>query len=319
MMHKTLLLAISTTALFAAPKEEPMRSPNGVPRGDVREWTITSSTGLGYYNDRQHLSENIETISLKNLSSVQLSLSMEIAWERLFLKLWGDYSWLAGGHTKLPGRGTPFPTTSMEFPSAHLGSGYSADIAPAIGCRVKFWTFGKGNLSFIPLLAYKYAHFNVWPRGQVQNSLTTLEYTRGIQQDWFGPLFEGRIGFAWDQKWHLDFFYQYQPLNFRQTLEQSVSNYYSAGLKNTTLLRISSHGDSLRMQLGGTDLSYRSPNHWQIGTHFEGSSIWSNTAKSIVRTKTQSVGEPSSSTAYREQLAVEWVRYLVNIYASHWF
>ena len=344
MLRKLFLSSFVLTALFA--EESPIKS---FPESDLsglnrfvansaehkpmkpvsppespREWILSFSKAIGYCTERQHLKENLENVSLENLNSVQLRLNFAISWERVFLKLWGDYNWLCSGHADLIGNTTPFLTSHMQFPDFRMGAGYSAEIAPAFGCRVKFWTFGNGSFSFIPLLAYKYAHFNAWPRGQVQSAssepFTQVSYTRSIQQDWFGPLFEGRIGFAWKDEWHLEVFYQYQPLNFRQTLQQSIHNFSTvSGMTNETLARISSNGDSLRMQLGGADLSYRSPNHWQFGTHFEGSSTWSNTAKSIVRTQKQTPDLETVSSVYKEQLSVEWVRYLVNLYAAFWF
>lgn len=291
---------------------------------------MTNSFGVGYRRDRQRLHEPTYTAYLDNFNSTTMQYQMIFAWERLILRLSADYGWLVSGNLSYKGLKTPFQTTEQDFGTFSISSGYNVDVLPAIACRIVFWHIGcKGCLSFIPALGYTYSHFNAVPQGRKEstppglNGFTTLEFIRPIQQDWYGPTMEGRIGFSWDKAWHFDVFYQYTHLNFRQTFSQSVSNFFlnGGGTVNTSTIRFSSKGTSFRTQLGGADFSYRSPCNWQLGSHFEGSATWSNTGKSIVRTVRDIFvpASPETRSTSTEQLSLHWTRYLVNFYGSYWF
>ncbi len=330
---KRILLptALLLSATLVATHNDDAKPPGWKPPSEERSWTMTNSFGAGYRRDRQRLIEPTYIAYLDNFNSAYMKYQMEFNWERLLLKLSADYGWLINGDLSFKGLLAPFQSPQQNFGTFQMASGYTVDVQPAIGARIKFWKFdcNRSSLSFIPALGYTYTHFNAAPRGRKTSTpagltgFTALEFTRPIQQDWYGPYAEGRIAFAWKERIRFDVFYQYTHLNFRQTFSQSVSNYYLAGpgAIDTSTIRVSSKGKTLRTQLGGADISYRSPCHWQIGTHFEGSATWSNTSNSIVRI-VRDFFLPSSShtqTAYNENLSAHWTRYLINIYGSYWF
>lgn len=298
------------------------------PPCEEREWKMFNSFGIGYRRDRQRLLEPTYTAYLDNFNSATMQYQMVFSWDRLILKLTADYGWLINGDLSFKGFLPPFQSPQQNFGSFSIASGYTVDVLPSIGSRIPFWRFAcqRGCLSFIPALGLNYNHFNVFPMGRKKSpssgssSFTTLEFTRPIQQDWWGPAMEGRIAFSWEEEWRFDIFYQYIHLNFRQTFSQAVSNYYPGAI-DTSSIRYSTKGNTLRTQLGGADLSYRSPNNWQLGTHFEGSATWSNTSNTIVRTVRNFFLPALTETrsASTEKLSVHWTRYLVNFYGSYWF
>jgi hypothetical protein len=211
-----------------------------------------------------------------------------------------------------------------------MGSGYSADAEAALACRIKFWTFAKGSLSFIPAFGYFYSHLNAFPK-YIETSfadngdLTTLSYTRPIQQDWFGPTAEGRIAFSWKDAWRLDGYYQYRPVDFRITMQQSIHQYFfnppgTLGTANDVIENISSYGHTTRTHLGGLDFSYRSSHRWQLGAHFDGSETWSKTAHNLTHDQTDTYLPVSTShTKSREKLNIHWTRYNSCLFASYWY
>lgn len=326
-MKRICLLTLLALQLEAAGQMD-VKPCGWTPPCEERTWTMTNSFGLGYRHDRQKLLQPSYVAYLDNFNTTTMQYQMLFAWERLILKLTADYGWLINGNLSFKGFLAPFQTPQQNFGTFSIASGYTVDVLPSIGCRIPFWHFAcyKGCLSFIPSLGYSYSHFNAFPMGRKQSTptgssgFTTLEYTRPIQQDWYGPAMEGRIAFFWDAEWRFDIFYQYTHLNFRQTFSQAVSNFYPGAI-DTASIRYSSKGHTLRTQLGGCDFSYRSPNHWQLGAHFEGSATWSNTSRTIVRmVRDFFLPAPSEarSTA-TEQLSAHWTRYLLNFYGSYWF
>lgn len=299
---------------------------------DACEWTMTSSAGLGYRSDRQTFEENLSLSHLNHLDSLQATVNLSFAWERLILRVVGDYNWILNGHLSFKGFPPLFQPPFERFASFSIHDGYITDVQPLLGCRIKFWTFPCGSLSFIPGLGFNYSHFNACPTNQKTSPLpssagfTTLQYTKPLQQDWFGPLVELRLALSWKDQFRLDWFYQYTHVDYRQTYQQVLSHYFLNGAgdliaADTSRISISSKGNNLRTQLGGFDFSYTSNHHWQLGTHFEGSSTWSNTAKSLVRITTDSFTPTFTETKTKltERQIVRWTRYIVNFYASYWF
>lgn len=332
MKRRAAILGIILTCSLTAQEKHLMiyndnSTGNWTPPNQIREWKMTFSNSLGYRRDRQKLLETADhSVSyFHHFDTVFYSASLVCAWERLFLNLAGSYGWLANGDLN-------FKDPSNNFSTFKMGSGYSAEIASGLGCRIKFWTFHNGSLSFIPALGYIYSHFNDFPQGLNRSSapagtsgFTTMEYTRPIQQDWYGPYAEGRIAFSWKDRWRLDFYYIFRPIEFRQTIKQSISDFFfspadTLTTAQNTLQGISSKSHTTRTHLGGSNLSYRSPDHWQLGVHFDGSSTWTHTARSIVHTKTESYLPVSTSqTNSREKLSIQWVRYSTNLFVSYWY
>ncbi len=309
---------------------------------DQRTWTMTYTYGIGYRRDRQKFRAATDrSVSyFHNFNTIQNAACFTFAWERILIRLGGDYGWLINGDLNTKAPGGVFQEPAQNFPTFKMGSGYTADAYTALGCRIKFWTFGRGSFSFIPALGAIYSHFNAYPRQQNRSPVpasplvqpagtsgyTSLEYTRPIQQDWFGPYAEGRIAFSWKKEWRIDLYYQYIPVDFRQTMTQSAGNMFfnppgSLVTASTSQERLSSKSDTTRTQLGGADISYRSPNHWQLGTHFEGASTWSNTAHTISHIKTDALlpADATTHTSAKERLSVQWVRYSINFFSSYWF
>jgi hypothetical protein len=335
-MRRAATLVLLTSSLLA---QEPNnhrgmyhdnRTGTWTPPSEQREWTMTFSNGIGYRRDSQKLKDYTDqSVSyLKHFNSIEASASLLFAWDRVLIKLAADYGWLVSGDLNFKAQSGLY-SIPVKFPTFSMGSGYSADVMGSIGCRIKFWKWNRGSLSFIPALGYVYSHFNAFPAKQGRATppaaagLTTMEYIRPIQQDWFGPLVEGRIAFSWKEAWRIDFFYQYIPIDFRQTLEQSVSHFFSNPLAtaNTSREHLGSKSDTTRTQLGGADISYRSPKHWKIGAHFEGSETWTHTAHTISHIKTDAFLPAYSTTQSRDRkkLTVQWLRYSVDFYSSYWF
>ncbi len=320
MKRIALLLLTAALSLDASLDTKPC---GWTPPCEERGWKMFNSFAVGYRRDRQRLLEPTYTAYLDNFNTTTMTYQMLFSWERLILKLSASYGWLINGKLAFKGFLPPFQPPQQNFGTFSIASGYTVDVLPAIGCRIPFWQFAcqRGCLSFIPALGLSYNHFNAFPMGRAQaGSLTTLSFTRPIQQDWWGPNMEGRIAFYWKDEWRFDIFYQYIHLNFRQTFSQAVTA-FSPGAVDTAAIRYSTKGNTLRTQLGGADLSYRSQNHWQLGTHFEGSATWSNTSKTIVRTlRDFFLPAPAQTVSTAtEQLSVHWTHYLVNFYGSYWF
>lgn len=323
---KTLACSCFFAVCYSAIALEPPAKPQ---IQDKRTWTMTNSFGVGYRNDRQRWRENSFHANLENFSTIQGNYQWEMAWERIILRFNADYGWMISGDLSFKGIGIPYRTTQQVFPSFSIGSGYTADIYPTIGARIRFWKYRNGSASFIPYLGYIYSHFNASPRkNQLQTpsgttGFSSLSFTRAIQQDWFGPLVEGHILFSWLDQWKLDLFYRYTHLKFRETFSQMLSHFSvdGAGTVNTSSIRVSAKGDSFRTQLGGADFSYRSKHHWQFGAHFEGSATWCNTGDSIVRVNTDSFypSTSQSNTATKENVSVHWTTYAGSLYAAYWF
>lgn len=333
---KLLILLASVSAIAEEKSRHPViyhdsTSGNWVPPSQARDWTMTFSNEVGYRRDRQKFRSkaNHSVAYLHQFNTVSETADLVFTWERLLIKLSADYGWLINGSLNFKALDHAFSEPS-SFSMFKMGSGYSADVKAAIGCRIKFWKFNYGSLSFIPALGYIYSHFNAYPKEQHRSAGTsgysTLEYSRPIQQDLFGPLVEGRIAFSWKEQWRFDCYYQYIPNNFRETAEQSIGNFTfnpptTLTQANLVRSRIASKSDTTRTQLGGADISYRSPSHWQIGARVEGSSTWSNTGHSITHQKTTDLLPDTAQTkaSHRDQLSIQWVRYLANVYASYWF
>lgn len=326
-MKRICLLALLALQLDVVALQMDAKPCGWEPTCEGRTWTMNNAFGVGYRRDRQRWLQPTYTAYLDNANSMTLQYQMFFAWERLILKLTADYGWLINGHLSFKGHLPPFLSPQQNFGAFSIASGYSVNVLPAIGCRIPFWHFAcHGCLAFIPALGYSYSHFNAFPMGRKQSAtggaagFTTLEFTRPIQQDWYGPAMEGRIACFWKNEWRFDIFYQYRHLNFRQTFSQAVSNFYPGSI-DTTSIRYSSKGNTLRTQLGGADLSYRSPNNWQLGTYFEGSATWSNTSRTIVRMVRDFFLPAFSETrpTSTEKLSVHWTRYFVNFYGTYWF
>lgn len=323
----TASLALLFLTDLSALKDE-IKPSDRTPPAEEKSWIMINSFGTGYRRDRQRLIEPTYEAYLDNFNTVTMNYEMEFAWERLRLKLYADYGWLINGTLSYKGLLIPFSAPSQVFPRFNIASGYSVNVKPSLACGIQFWKIacGQGVFSFTPELGYAYTHFNAFPRGRKLSTpagstgFTALEFTRPIQQDWYGPFAKGAVGFTWKEQWRFDIFYQYTHVNFRQTFTQIISNFYPT-VVNTTSMRISSKGTTMRTQMGGADLSYRFPRHWQVGTHFEGSATWSQTNHSIVRLIRDffvPAASPTQSSS-REKLNAHWTTYLANLYASYWF
>ena len=176
-----------------------------------------------------------------------------------------------------------------------------------------------------------YSHFNALPKEQKSYRIpdgtgyTALEYRHPIQQDWFGPYAEGRVAFSWKEAWRLDFYYQYIPIYFRETQQQSINYFYMSGgvlsQTGTILENISSKANTTRTQLGGVDISYRSKNHWRLGAHFDGFSTWTDTGHQIIRANKEEFypADTVSNSKTKQKFAVNWVQYSTNFYCSYWY
>jgi hypothetical protein len=298
-------------------------------------WTMTFSNGIGYRRDRQKFcTKTNQSVSyFHHFNTILATGNLLFSWDRLLIKLSGDYGWLVNGDLNF--KVVSESQLAKKFPSFQMGSGYSADIDAAIGYCIKLCKLAKSSLVFIPALGYSYSHFNTYPEKQNRSSVSSppgtsgyslLEYTRPIQQDWFGPYAEGKIAFSWKDEWRLDFYYRYIPIDFRQTLEHSISNFFfdpSSTLSQTDTVRgrLASKSNTTRTQRGGVDLSYRSPNRWQLGAQFEGSSTWTKTGHSILHIKRTSFLPTSSSIqgSLRERFRVQWVQYSTSFYYSFRF
>jgi hypothetical protein len=321
--------------LLAAPLSA--NHPQGKPASFMlRDWKMTFSEGMGYRRDRQKLISAYDhsTYRYRDIDTITAVGCLTWSWERLLLRFSGSYGWLVKGNLDMQGLSSPFLAPAQHFQTLKMGSGYSLDIDGALGCRIKFWQFNNGSFSFIPALGYLYSHFNAYPRSQSRSQeisgdtsgWVSFEMIRPVQQDWFGSYAEGRIAFSWREIWRLDFYYQYIPIDFRQTLQESIGNYFfnSSGTLTTASLsteRASAHSHTTRSQVGGAELSYRSPNHWQLGTQFKGACTWSNTNHNIVHVKTDALLPSSGYTTShaKRNLSVHWVRYDASFFCSYWF
>jgi hypothetical protein len=352
MMQRAAILSLIASCSLLAQENSPSphhpliyndaSTGNWTPPREQRTWTMTFSNALGYRRDRQKLNTSADqSVSyFHNFNTLYNKASLVFAWDRVLLKLSGDYGWLINGDLNFKALGGAFLEPAENFPTIKMGSGYCADVDAAIGCRIKFWKFCKGSLSFIPALGYIYSHFNAYPQQEERSPVpaipinlplgttgySSITHTRPNQQDWFGPYAEGRIAFSWKEQWRLDFYYQYIPIDFRQTVDLSIGNFFynpagTLSQADRVRMHLGSKSDTTRTQLGGVDLSYGSCANWRLGAHFDASSTWTHTAHSIVHDKTTTF-LPSSSTTQsssRERLDIQWVRYSTNLYCSYWY
>jgi hypothetical protein len=173
---------------------------------------MTFSNGVGFRRDRQKFctGTGLSVSYFHHFNTILITSNLIFSWDRLLIKLSGDYGWLVNGDLNFKVLSESFPKSAKKFPSFQMGSGYSADIDAAIGCRIKFWKWAKSSLIFIPALGYSYSHFNTYPEKQNRSSVSPvpiglppgtsgyslLEYIRPIQQDWFGLYAEGKIAFS---------------------------------------------------------------------------------------------------------------------------
>jgi hypothetical protein len=330
-----LVLALTTLLGAEESKQFVYHHPqpcNWTPPCDERTWTMTVSSGLSYRFDTQKFDSTLFTTYLHSFNSLQLYTNVLFAWKRVRMWLSSSYGWMLTGSLSQKDSIAPFQPTKSPFSSFSLSNGYTADLQPMFGCRINYWTICSHEFFFTPAIGLNYSHLKTYPQGQKRaplqatNGYSMVSYTRPIQEDSWGPVVEGRLTYSWHKEWNLDLFYQYTHVYFSQTFEESVSNYYQDGGgtligMDSTKVRVASHGDTLRTQLGGFDCSYRSPYNWQLGTHFEASSTWSKTAKSVIHNLQDAfgLGHTHTSTSTKEPLSVNWTRYLLNFYGSYWF
>lgn len=320
------LLSAETTKISSDAK------PKGwVPPSQRAQWTITSSLAAGYGSDRQRQDfRSGMKFHFYNLNSATMTGRVVFDFDHIILRFKGDYGWLINGDC----RATMINFHPQKFPTFPIRSGYSADAEAMLASRVKFWDYGRGTLSFIPALGYLYSHFDLFPRSQKRAPLpipipgfTLMSFTKPFQQDWFGPVFEGRLALECKYGWRFDLFYRYIHLAFRQIFSYAQSDYFFNS--NGTLMatdhmkgHVAASRDSLRTQLGGAELSYRSSDKWQLGLHFEGSSTWTGVAKVSTRTTGDyllSQAFPSVTETTEDQLDISWISYRINFFGSYWF
>ena len=317
-------LLVSTLFSESTTVESGVKPCNWQPKQKRDCWHFTSSLGLGYRFDRQKFDyKNSRTLNLDNLNSVQTNLSLLFDYDHVLLRFAADYAWLVAGSCY-----SKSLTPLERYSSSPVVGGYTADAQALLSCRVRFLKNSNNCVTFIPGLGLNYSHMNIVVGGQqfsfTPTTFSAITFTRPLQQDYFGPVVEGKMEFNVG-RWCLDLFWQYMHVGFRQVYSFVQENFsYSMG----TLVngfRSSIHqfdkNNNLRTQLGGADLSYRSPNQWQIGTHFEGSSSWFKSARSRSTTKMRDLSVPTapSSTLSDQQLAQFWVSYRAHLYASYWF
>jgi hypothetical protein len=320
---KYLLFCFLFSVLFAQSSSD-VKSGRLQLRDQTSCWLMSSSAEVGYRRDRQKLVfEDELVIRMSHLNSLQGTVSFFFDFDHVLLRFTGDYGWLLNGACHLK-----HLLFGSHFVNPIVG-GYEADAQAILECRCRFWRSCSATASFIAGLGANYSHVNLMVGREASsffpNGLLTLSYPQPFQQDWFGPLVEGKIECT-VQHWHFNFFWQYIHVAFRQVASArlGVFIYDSMGSLadgEAITTRIVAKNNSLRTQLGGADLFYRSPNHWEIGTHFEGSSTWTRLTKSRFLQKFQPLSHQGSTTSEQRpsRLAQFWTSYRASLYGSYWF
>jgi hypothetical protein len=221
---------------------------------------------------------------------------------------------------------------ALSFHTFEEGAGYTADVQGALGYRIPIVSTRPFSMKLTPSVGYKYAHIMNYPKGERGDNFSSTGFALArfpdpVQQDWFGPYFEGKIETRFDPHFYVSLFYQYNLPSMRMVTHIQEDIFESPGAGALSVVQLIrekdvAHGNALRTQLGGVDLDYQDNSGWRIGLHFEGSKTWSDTSRVYVKRRTQQfIAAPTgkSSTFSRERLAVEWIQYMTYIHAGYRF
>jgi hypothetical protein len=138
------------------------------------------------------------------------------------------------------------------------------------------------------------------------------------QQDWFGPLVEGRFDFLFSKICEWTLFYQYHWLTMRSKSTEELDQYGAT----TTLSRTSSiyKASDAHKQLIGTDIRYHASSGWYSSIHFEASKV--STAKGTYHSKkvTETIVPATvTTTFFNEPASILWVCYDISLSLGYQF
>ena len=195
-----------------------------------RYWKFHNWAAVGYRYDRQHFNEfNGNTHSLNSRLSIHgrsspfLTIGNHTEYKNVLLILRGSYGWLGSGQVgyDLPGN---YGSTPLAFQKFDDDAGYSAEGKGSLSYIFTPTAEGSNfTFSFIPGIGYAYFHLADYPSGTNTYSIPSgaanlsagttgfanSTFNHSMQQDWFGPFFEGRLLFRFFQNSQIEFFYQY--------------------------------------------------------------------------------------------------------------
>ncbi len=296
-------------------------------------WKYHHWAAIGYRRDREDFSEGASKTSYTDRNSVELILGSHIEWHRVVAYLRGSYGWLASGNAHLDTYGTRF-NQPLSFGQFNLGAGYDADAMAVVGFRLDLYDRPSFGFSFIPSGGYKYSHMMNFPQGESRTTLLNgtgnyaiAHFSRPNQQDWFGPLAEGRIEFRLWEVLEWSFFYQYFWLDVRSKTKEAIDLYLYNGSGAATAVnryRASSiyKENMLQKQLIGADIRYRTISGWNMGVHFEASVADTNHAQAITNVKEEQALTANvirTSATYAQGASIHWVCYEASISLGYQF
>lgn len=311
---------------------------------ESRYWKFHNFAGVGYRYDRQSFQEFVGNASAQNSnlsihgrSSPFLILGNHTEFKDVLLIVRGAYGWLGYGQIDyaLPGNYGGGPLSFSQFKD---GSGYSAEGQASLSYIFSLNNQTNFSFALIPGVGYHYFHLMDYPSG-IQTSPIPLNsaslgtngyaqanFIRPLQQDWFGPFFEGRLLFRFEQKVQVEVFYQYHLPDMRLVNCNQISTYLFNPSGTVTEIQQQQyhnvvHGRSLRTQLGGIDFRLHGKDAFTFGLHFEGAVTWSDSNRYYVQEKRESYLTNPGSTRFstRDRMAIDWVNYMTYMSAGYRF
>ncbi len=272
------------------------------------------SASIGYRRDRQKFQTPLAKQLITDRNSIELILGSNFEWKWVVFNMRAFYGWLIDGTFKDKINDLHF---SEEF---SLGAGYSADAMGTGGFRIKFLTRENLAFSLIASGGYKYSHIMNFPEGlqisPIVDGITVGSIPKPNQQDWFGPLVEGRFEFLFWDNLSWDLFGQYHWVTLRSLFKESYEVFSSSVAESIQISSIYKTADAHRV-VGGTDIRYSGPTGWNFGVHFEGSSAWEKAADS--KRKISATLMPTETMDFTETAKIKWVSYELSLFLGYQF
>lgn len=268
-------------------------------------WKYHHWASVGYRRDRQKFQANTTQSTYTDRNTMQLILGSHAEWYKVVLHFVGSYGWLVNGNF-----GFQDPPVSGKY---DLGAGYTADVAAELGLRIPIYNHPSFSFAFIPSGGYKYSHLM-----NFAESKDPTYFPKPNQQDWFGPLIEGRLDLLFSKVCEWALFYQYHWVTMRSKSTEQQNQYGST----TTLSRWSSiyKASYAQKQVIGTDIRYHTSSGWYSSIHFEASKF--TTAKATYNSKqvTEQVSPLEVTTVFfNEPASILWVCYDVSLSLGYQF
>jgi len=342
-MFKGFLFLCLFCSLFAQDNSPPEENPiaEKIEAAEAEGfWKFHHWASVGYRRDRQRFEEADTKTAYTDRNTLQLLLGSHLEWHEIVLRLRGSYGWLVNGHFDFSAPGSRFGEP-LFFGQYDLGSGYAADAIGTLGFRIRFIHCPNFGLFLLSSGGYKYSHLMNTPRGEHRfvipnppallaagtSGFALARFPTPNQQDWFGPMVEGRLEFRFWENCEWTVFYQYHWLTVRSKSKEEVDLYLFNPPTTATaidLFRSSSiyKSSNVKKQVGGTDLIYWAASGWNFGVHFEGSSAWTHKAQyQSKRTREQYILAPTgvTTTFVNTSASIHWICYEVSTSLGYQF